>query len=60
MMKMISQFMIRFTVFALIPLILSIGITPAISFGEMIDSPRKQMQNGVIAEEVVCKSGLYC
>ncbi|MDH3676940.1 MAG: DUF1254 domain-containing protein, partial [Nitrosopumilus sp.] len=41
----------------LIPLILSIGITPALSFAE-IDSPRKQMQDGIAAEEVVCKSGL--
>ena len=34
------------------------GIIPAISLGEMIDSPRKQMQNGVAAKDVVCKSGL--
>jgi len=47
----------NFIVLALIPLILSIGITPALSFGE-IDSPRKQMQNGIAAEDVVCKSGL--
>jgi hypothetical protein len=43
--------------FALIPLILSIGIIPVISFAESIDSPRKQMESGVIAEDVVCKSG---
>jgi len=46
------------TILLIIPLILSIGITPAISFGEMIDSPRKQMQKGVTAVDVVCKSGL--
>jgi len=40
-----------------IPLIFSIGIIPAISFAEEIDSPRKQMAKGVPAEEVVCKSG---
>jgi len=34
--------------FVLIPLILSIGIIPAISFGEMINSPRKQMQNDMM------------
>jgi hypothetical protein len=44
--------------FLVIPLILSIGIIPAISFSEQIDSPIKQMANGVPAEEVVCKSGL--
>ena len=47
----------KFIIFALIPLILSIGITPAISFGE-IDSPRKQMQMGIESEDVICKSGL--
>ncbi len=44
--------------FLIIPLILSIGIIPALSFGETIDSPRKQMQNGIAAKDVVCKSGL--
>lgn len=29
-----------------------------LSFAENIDSPRKQMANGVSAENVVCKSGL--
>ena len=43
--------------FALIPLILSIGIIPVISFAESIDSPRKQMESGITAEDVVCKSG---
>lgn len=41
-----------------IPLILSIGIIPAIAFTEQMDSPRKQMVNGIAAEDVVCKSGL--
>ena len=48
----------KLLVFAFIPLILSIGITPTFSFGEIIDSPRKQMQNGITATDVVCKSGL--
>ena len=48
----------KLLVFAFIPLILSIGITPTVSFGEIIDSPRKQMQNGITATDVVCKSGL--
>jgi len=43
--------------FALIPLILSIGIIPVISFAENIDSPRKQMESGITAKDVVCKSG---
>jgi len=43
--------------FALIPLILSIGIIPVISFAESIESPRKQMDGGITAEDVVCKSG---
>jgi len=44
----------------LIPLILSIGITPSLSFADhhMVMSPRKQMANGVAAEDVVCKAGL--
>ncbi len=48
---------VRTILFALIPLILSIGIIPVISFAENIDSPRKQMTNGITAEDVVCKSG---
>jgi len=40
---------------SLIPLILSIGIVPVISFAENMDSPRKQMANGVSVENVVCK-----
>jgi hypothetical protein len=49
---------VKFVIFALIPLILSIGILPAISFGEILDSPRKQMQNGIAAKDVICKSDL--
>jgi len=45
------------TILVIIPLILSIGIVSAISFAENIDSPRKQMVNGVTAEDVICKSG---
>jgi len=43
-------------IFALIPLILSIGVVPAMSFAEIIDSPRKQMADGIASENVVCKS----
>ena len=48
----------NFLLFALIPLILSIGIMPSLSFAETIDSPRKQMKTGTAPEDVVCKSGL--
>jgi len=46
---------VKTVIFALIPLILSIGIVPVISFAENMDSPRKQMANGVSVENVVCK-----
>ena len=57
MTNQIKTNMKQFFILALIPLILSIGVTPAISFAE-IDSPRKQMENGIVAEDVVCKFGL--
>ncbi len=47
----------KIILFALIPLILSLGIIPVISFAQSIDSPRKQMESGITAEDVVCKSG---
>ncbi len=47
----------KIILFALIPLILSLGIIPVISFAENIDSPRKQMERDITAEDVVCKSG---
>ena len=46
------------SIIALVPLILSIGILPSVVFAEDIDSPRKQMANGVSAEDVICKGGL--
>ncbi len=48
----------KIVLFVLIPLILSIGFAPVMSFSEPIDSPRKQMQNGITAKDVLCKSGL--
>ncbi len=48
----------KIIIFALIPLILSLGIIPALSFAETIDYPRQQMADGIAAEDVVCKSGL--
>jgi len=55
-MQIAHDFM-RTILFALIPLILSLGIIPVISFAQSIDSPRKQMESGITAEDVVCKSG---
>jgi len=54
------SFMKVVLLFVLIPLILSIGITPSLSFADhhMVMSPRKQMANGVAAEDVICKAGL--
>jgi len=43
--------------FLVIPLILTIGIIPAISFSEQIDSPRKQMAKGIAPDQVICKEG---
>ena len=46
----------NFLSFVFIPLILSIGIIPV--FAETIDSPKKQLKDGIAAKDVVCKSGL--
>ncbi len=45
---------------AIIPLILSIGIIPALSFADhhLVMSPKKQMDEGTAPEDVVCKSEL--
>ena len=48
----------KLILFALIPLILAIGVAPTISFSEVVDSPLKQMKNGIISEDVICKSEL--
>ena len=47
----------KLIIFALIPLILSIGITPAFAAHNVM-SPYQQIKNGVAAEDVICKSGL--
>lgn len=48
----------KLLILALIPLILSIGITPAFAAQHEIMSPYHQIKNGVTAEDVICKSGL--
>ena len=42
------------TLFSLIPLILSIGITPGLSFGFVPDSANHQLSNGALPHEVTC------
>ena len=44
-------------VFAFIPIILSIGMAPAISFGNIFGTPKKQMDDGVPNEDVLCRVG---
>jgi len=47
----------KFLVLAIIPLILSIGLMPAMSFADSLKSPRQQMNDGTMAEDVTCKGG---
>ena len=53
----------KFILFALIPLILSIGITPAIPFDDAsaiayFPPPLKQISSGILPENVTCTEGL--
>jgi len=47
----------KFLVLTIIPLILSIGLMPAMSFADPLKSPRQQMNDGAMAEDVICKGG---
>jgi len=47
----------KFLVLTIIPLILSIGLIPAMSFADSLKSPRQQMNDGTMAEDVTCKGG---
>lgn len=47
-----------FSLFLLVILVVSIGITPTLSYAASLDSPRKQMSNGSEPEEVICNPGL--
>ncbi len=51
------KFLKYMIIFALIPLVLSIGLTPATSFGNIFGTPKKQMDNGVQNEDVLCRVG---
>ncbi|MFQ5573671.1 MAG: alpha/beta fold hydrolase, partial [Nitrosopumilaceae archaeon] len=53
-----SKFLKQVLLFSFIPLILSIGMAPAMSFGNIFGTPKKQMDDGVPAEDVLCRYGL--
>ena len=44
-------------IFTLIPLVMSIGMSPAMSHGNIFGTPNKQMDNGVPNENVLCRVG---
>ena len=44
-------------IFTLIPLVMSIGMSPAMSHGNIFGTPNKQMGNGVPNEDVLCRVG---
>ena len=52
------NFFTHFSIFFMILLIASVGITPTLSFSASLDSPRKQMQNGIESEAVICNPNL--
>ena len=47
----------KLIIFALIPLILSIGITPVLSSAYVADSPKQQMATGLALNQISCDSG---
>ena len=47
----------KLIIFALIPLILSVGMIPALSFGNIFGTPKTQMDSGVPNEDVLCRVG---
>ena len=47
-----------FSLFAIILLVVLIGISPTLSYSASIDPPRKQVSNGADSAEVICNSGL--
>lgn len=46
----------QFTKLSIILLVISLGITPNLSYSATIDPPLKQMVNGANSEDVICKS----
>ena len=57
-MRVKSKFLNQVILFAFIPLVLSIGMVPAISFGNIFGTPKAQMDNGVATGDVLCRYGL--
>jgi len=53
-----SKFLKHMILFTFIPLVLSIGMIPAMSFGNIFGTPKKQVDDGVAAEDVLCRAGL--
>jgi hypothetical protein len=53
-----SRFQKNMILIAFIPLILSIGLAPAMSYGNIFGTPKKQMDDGVATEDVLCRFGL--
>jgi hypothetical protein len=52
-----SIFLKYMIIFALIPLVLSIGMAPTMSYGNIFGTPNKQMDNGVPTKDVLCRVG---
>jgi len=44
-------------IFVLIPLVLSIGMAPTMSFGNIFGTPNKQLDDGVLNKDVLCRVG---
>jgi len=47
----------KIIILALIPLVLSIGLVPVTSFGNIFGTPKTQMEHGVSNEDVLCRVG---
>jgi len=57
-MRVQSKFLNHVILFAFIPLVLSIGMAPVMSFGNIFGTPKTQMDNGVTTDDVLCRYGL--
>jgi DNA-binding beta-propeller fold protein YncE len=56
--SMIRSNFAHFSIFFMILLVASVGITPTLSYSASLDSPRKQMLNGADSEAVLCNPDL--
>ena len=48
----------HFSLFFTILLVASVGLTPTLSYSASLDPPRKQMQNGIESEAIICNPNL--